>query len=41
MNDREQWPKFRIAEMRALFDAGVSLAEIGRRMKLSKTLCER
>ena len=36
MNDREQWPESRIAEMRAFFDAGMSLAEIGRRMKLSK-----
>ena len=36
MNDREKWPKSRIAEMRAFFDAGMSLAEIGRRMKLSK-----
>lgn len=36
MNDREKWPESRIAEMRAFFDAGMSLAEIGRRMKLSK-----
>ena len=36
MRDHEEWPDSRIAEMQAHFDAGLSLREIGKRMKLSK-----